>query len=74
MKRDIMKRVDALEAENDNRKSIYVFKWSSWTDEQALAEDDAERARQGFGPRDTEMPIVFVTWRDDHLPEAMPCR
>ena len=74
MKRDIMKRVDALEAGNDNRKSIYVFKWSSWSEEYALAQDDAERIAARQPVRDPSMPVTFLEWRDDHLPEPMTCR
>ena len=68
-----MKRVDALEVGNDNRKGVYIFKWSSWTDERALAEDDAERVRTGAQPRDPDTPITFLVLRDDHLMEPMSC-
>jgi len=74
MKRDIAKRLDALEAQNDNGRKIMIFKWTSWTNEQALAKYDAERAIEGNPPRDPSTPLLFVAWRDDHLDEPVPCK
>jgi len=73
MKRDIPKRLDALEARNDNRKGVYVFKWLSWTREEAIARRNAERASEGLPPLDPATPITFLVWRDDHLSAPVPC-